>query len=238
VISVIEAFRDRGLATPFTAEVLGRAGVSETLVSRVLQSMRELELVDENGMPTDTFERLRQARGEEEYKARLLAWLQDTYQEILKFADPENDAVQRVSEAFRGFTPAKQRLRMVTLMLRLFEYAGATTKVATPRESGAPRRVYVGPRSAPRIREPVQRLDPPRIRRLEPVLRVPNLPPGLLGLLQQIPTDGGSWTQQRRDDFLRAFEAVLDFTVRVDDGGKEGPQESDGEAWRRPEELR
>jgi hypothetical protein len=41
-----------------------------------------------------------------------------------------------------------------------------------------------------------------------------NLHAGLVGLLQQIPGAGG-WTVERRDNFLRAFTAVLDFSVPV-----------------------
>lgn len=224
VISVIEAFRDRGLATPFTADVLARAGVTETLVQRVLQSLRELNLVTPDGMPTDTFEALRQARGDEEYKGSLQAWLNDTYKEILKFADPQTDSPVRMSEAFRGFTPASQRARMVTLMLRLYEYAGISTQVGTPRESGAPRRVFKGPGAAPRVKEPSKPAER-RQTRAEPVA-VPGLPPGLLGLIQQIPTGGKSWTKAKRDDFLTAFTAVLDYTVPLGDGSSDSGEES------------
>ena len=41
------------------------------------------------------------------------------------------------------------------------------------------------------------------------------LPPGLVGLLQQIPRGGKGWTQETRDNFLTAFTAVLDFTVPI-----------------------
>ena len=35
-----------------------------------------------------------------------------------------------------------------------------------------------------------------------------------------IPT-GGSWTTARRTAFLKAFEAMLDFTIEIDDTPKE-----------------
>jgi Family of unknown function (DUF5343) len=219
VISVIEAFRDRGLTSPFTTDVLLRAGVPETLTQRVLQTLRELELVDEIGNPTQQFEGLKQARGDEEYKARLQAWLQSAYEEILQFTNPNEDSPQRVGEAFRGFTPASQRARMVTLMLRLYEYAGMPTKIASSRaENGAQRRVHKGPQSAPKIREAQQLRS---LRAPLPKPSTPDLPPGLLGLLQQIPTDGKAWSKDKRDNFLNAFTAVLDYTVPVGDGSSE-----------------
>jgi len=41
-----------------------------------------------------------------------------------------------------------------------------------------------------------------------------DVPPALIGLIRQIPAKRG-WTEQRRDEFIRAFTAVLDFTVPV-----------------------
>jgi len=60
---------------------------------------------------------------------------------------------------------------------------------------------------------------------------IPNdLPPGLVGLLRQIPAAEAGWTKGTRDAFLAAFSAVLDFTVPVVDlwaGSDGGDEEAD-----------
>ena len=77
------------------------------------------------------------------------------------------------------------------------------------------KRIHKGPKSAPRP-APVRGGDPASRGKLGPPLGVATeLPPALVGLLQQIPLSQGSWTASERDGFLQAFEAVLDFTIRV-----------------------
>jgi hypothetical protein len=45
--------------------------------------------------------------------------------------------------------------------------------------------------------------------------------------LQQIPTDGRGWTQETRDNFLKAFSAVLDFSVPIRPVGLEDLTDAD-----------
>lgn len=129
IIDLLEAYRDRGLGTPFTPDVLARAGVSDGLTARVMASLRLLDLIDKEGMPTEQLLALAQARGDEEYKTALAGWLRETYSDVLNFADLEHDSPDRITEAFRGYTPAGQRSRMVTLMLGLFRYAGIIKEI-------------------------------------------------------------------------------------------------------------
>src|SRR5438046_220756 len=109
IIEVIEGFRDRGFAVPFTSDVLVRAGVSESVVPRTLQSLRLLDLINDEGNPTETLEAFRRTRGQDEYKAALQDWLRNVYADVLQFTDPAVDALQRITEAFRGYTPQGQR---------------------------------------------------------------------------------------------------------------------------------
>lgn len=219
VISIIEGYRERGLSVPFTLEVLTRAGVTESLAPRTLQALKLLELVADDGQPTETFQRLRVARGDE-YRTALQDWLRNVYAGVLQFADPASDSPEKVSEAFRGYAPVGQRERMVVLMRGLFEYAGLIT--AEARREHKPRVVRRSASDSPRVRS-----DTTAARRASPATRTPprhttainadGLPPAIAGLLQEIPRRGASWTSARRDDFLAAFRALLDFSVPVDD---------------------
>jgi hypothetical protein len=213
VTTIIDAVRARGLGTPITLDVLVRAGITETLAPRTLASLKVLDLVDEDGHPTTQLTLLKEARGDEELKARLQEWVQGVYAEVLQYADPATDDVVRISEAFRGYKPDGQRARMTTLLLGLWQYAGLPVAETTSPKS-APRRAM----RATSTRTPgaaKQRRTPPS-GQTAAVPAVPaGLPPGLVGLIQQIPTDGKGWTKATRDTFLSAFTAVLDFTVPI-----------------------
>ncbi|MEY2568520.1 MAG: hypothetical protein QOE35_3049 [Actinomycetota bacterium] len=212
VIGVIEGYRDRGFATPFTADVLIRAGVTVTLAPRTLQSLKQLDLLDPDGTPTEQFELLRRARGEEEFKERVQAWLRSVYSEILQYADPATDPPTRVAEAFRGYQPAGQRNRMVTLMWGLFEYAGIAAppkeRPTSPVRKASPRAVKAAAKATAKGRS----YGGGYAQAASAQADNDGLPAGLVGLLRQIPRKGG-WTRDTRDNFLRAFTAVLDFSV-------------------------
>lgn len=205
----ISAFRDRGLGLPITADVLTRAGVPESIARRTLQSLRELELVDKQGWPTDTFEAMRQARGDEEYKTLLQNWLRDVYADVLRYGDPSTDILDKIQEAFRTYEPAGQRKSMASLLVGLWRYAGLQV-AATENDGSRPDSARQAQPRSPRKRtsqKPKGQFGP----------AVEGLSPGLVGLLHEIPKPGDSWTSNRRDSFLKAFEAILDFTTRVDD---------------------
>src|SRR5476649_805149 len=58
ILEVMDRYRNRGLQSPIDAEVLGRIGISDSLIPRTLQALRTLDLVDEDGKPSATFEGL------------------------------------------------------------------------------------------------------------------------------------------------------------------------------------
>ncbi|MBO6693599.1 MAG: DUF5343 domain-containing protein, partial [Parvibaculum sp.] len=74
IVDLITRNRSRGLPFPLTVESLGRVGVSDSLVSRTLQALVVLDLIDEKGNPTAIFEKIRLAP-ESEYKQRMQEWL-------------------------------------------------------------------------------------------------------------------------------------------------------------------
>lgn len=219
--AALSAFRDRGLGLPITADVLTRAGVPESIARRTLQSLRELELVDKQGQPTATFEAMRQARGDEEYKALLQEWLRDVYADVLQYGDPSVDVLDKVQEAFRTYEPVGQRKSMASLLVGLWRYAGLQVAAAENRDSRS-----VSTRQA-RSRSPRKRVSQTPKGQLGSATG--NLPPGLVGLLHEIPKPGDSWTSDRRDSFLKAFEAILDFTIRVDDTPAQVAQSEESE---------
>jgi len=217
----IETFRDRGFS-PLTPDALIRAGVPESLARRTVQSLRLLDLVDDDGKPTAQFEALRQARGEDEFQARMQEWIRGAYADVLQYVDPSTDSYDRVVEAFRTFEPHGQRRSMASLLVGLWRRAGLPTEAIgvggastedsarAPRKRTQAKKIGSVSRSASvaksSTRSQSQQSD-----------STSELPPGLVGLLQQIPKGGKPWTLETRSAFLEAFTAVLNFTVPVGD---------------------
>lgn len=220
-IAAIEAYRERGFGTPVTPETLTRAGVPESIAPRTLNSLKALELIDESGEPSPQFQALRQARGEEEYRTRLQEWIRAVYAEVLQYADPSEHSPDRVAEAFRTYEPAGQRKAMAGLLVGLWKFAGLSVPDSSS-GGGVPARKSLQRAAGRRTARPTQKPKP-----LQPANDNSDLPSGLVGLLRQIPRAGSSWTSSRRDEFVRAFRAVLDFSVPIDDEEPVGQEDDE-----------
>ncbi len=141
VKSVIERHRQVKLPT-ITPDVLLRMGVTESLAPRSLQALRLLDLVDDQGQPTPTFEAIRKAPTEE-LAPRLAELVRQAYEPVFAVIDPTTATVQQIADAFRGFHPPGQRERMVSRFMGLMAYAGmietAPKRTPGPRQTRAPR---------------------------------------------------------------------------------------------------
>ena len=230
--TAIDAFRDRGLGTPITGEVLVRAGVQETIASRTLQTLKLLGLVEDDGHPTEQFKVLKAARGNEEFRSLLQEWVKGAYAEILTYGDPSKDSYERIVEAFRGYQPDGQRRAMASLLIGLWRYAELplADDVARPPKSDRQqplRKTSKGTRTKQASRtqqsaEPSRRSEsPPRASGGE------SLPPALLGLLHQLPVEDMSWTKTQKSAFLTAIDAVLDFIFDLRDDTEASGSELD-----------
>ena len=218
MIEVIDRYRDRGLTLPITTEVLERAGVPESLSQRTLQALRLLNFIDAEGNPSSELERLSRAP-EGEWQQGLQEMLTAAYGEVFKFVDLSKDGIDRVRDAFRPFNPRGQQERMVTLFLGLCEWAGmdVTAAAASRKKPGGVADANGKVKARPARRSPtVVKTDkhPPQRQRAQgSTAGASDLPPGLVGLLQEVPRDGKGWTEDTRDRFIDAFTAVLNFTV-------------------------
>lgn len=230
VLSIIDRFRNRGLQAPIDLEVLVRAGVSDSLAPRTLQALKLLDLIDEAGNPTDTFEALRLARGEE-YQQRFAEFLRGAYSDVFQYVDPAEDDEESVRDAFRAYEPRGQQGRMVSLFLAMAEHAGLRDPARfTGGNGGRPptsrRATAPAPRPRPARATPERETPPPAYSPPPPPSgygqaggvgrsAAEGLPPAVAGLLASLPAEGEAWTQTKRDRFLATFSAVLDFVYPV-----------------------
>ena len=205
---VIDRYRNRGLTTPINAVVLGRAGISDSLIPRVLQALVTFDLIDESGMPTPILEGLRVA-AEADFQPMLAQWLKATYADVFAFVDPTHDDETRVRDAFRNYQPIGQQSRMVTLFQGLCAAAGLMPeKPSTPRQSSSPR-----PRAAVVSARGSTSKNPPK--NPPPLNSGSNLPPALAGMMASLPAKNVGWTKEDRDKWVNAFQVVLDLDIPI-----------------------
>ena len=212
VLTVVDAFRERGLQTPFTTDVLVRAGVTEALANRTFAALQILDFVDEKGDPTDVLNALRLAPTDE-FSDRLAEHIRSAYAPIFAFSDPAEDSPQRVRDAFRGYQPIGQQQRMVTLFLGLCERAGIiepTPKRQAVSGSTPRARVVAQPRKQPKpSRKPAGETGDAPHEHDEG-----RIPGPLLALMRLLPTEG-HWTAADRKRWLDLFEITLNYLIVV-----------------------
>jgi len=221
VVALIEGYRDKGYSTPFTPAVLAKAGVEESLINRTIATLKMLDLIEEDGSPTEQFEALKLARGDDEYKKRLAAWLTDVYAPILAYWNPATDPLNDLAHAFRGYKPEGQRLRMVSLMSALFKYAGiieqgtSTAKVSKPVKRAPTKKSPSGNSGSGARSGKVNDNSANNGNGASNNFSPGDLPPSVAGLIQELPKNR-IWTSTDRDDWLAAIAFMINRSYKVD----------------------
>jgi hypothetical protein len=217
VLDVIERYRHRGLRTPFTLELMLQVGVPDGAAHRTLQALKLLDLIDDDGQPTEALEDLKRV-SEAEYAPRFEEIVRAAYDTVFSVVDPATATPIAVRDAFRFYKPDSQQERMVTLFLALCEESsivehgpkrrGRTKKPVTAKPS-APRR-----EAASTVRAPTPTITPTPTVGHSPQ-RV-GLHPILVGVLQELP-EASHWTVAKRDRWLAAVTSAVDLLYTVDE---------------------
>lgn len=219
ILELIERHRNKGLPQVVDADVLARAGISDSLIPRTLQALKTLDLLTEDGRPSQVFEGIRLAPTAE-YQQRLTEWLNAAYADALSYVDPATDDEVAMRDAFRKYIPTGQQARMVTLFMGLFTAAGVMpqrAKAAPPKRT-AQANGSAKPKSGPTNYQKAAVRSLSGQRQPQNETRAPNfggsLPPAIAGLLASLPANG-QWTQVQRDKFMAAFPVMLDFAFEI-----------------------
>jgi len=223
VIAVIRRLRERGLPETLTMQEITRVGVSEGNASRTLQALKFLKLVDEEGHRTQTFDRLGRVPTSE-YAEVFGEIIKEAYRDVFTIVDPAEATDVEINDAFRYYHPQAQRGRMVTLFRGLCQEVGLV--------AGGPPETRKRTRSV-KADKPLTASHSANLRRpqietsntLETIGTLNGNSAGvgqeyalLQGLLQQLPSNK-KWTQERRDRWLQAFTASVDFLIDIESEG-------------------
>lgn len=208
VLTVVRHFRNRDVPERLTPTNLVQIGVSENLVGRVLRALQFLGLVDAGFGTTREFRAIPSAT-DEQYQEILGGLIRNAYADIFRLVDVANAPTEVLNNAFRPYSPAGQRERMVILFNELCREAGMRVS---------------GTEEEPKITAPRMRLQPKRdIRQDRGPARPARTPsqgvnPTISALLEQLPQVGETWTRDSRDRWVRALEGILDLLYPAANG--------------------
>ncbi len=222
--ALISRLRNRGWNDPLdSTELVNRLDIPIGSVSRVSIALRFLKLIDEDGHPTDTAKRLREA-DEEEYAQVLGDLLKSAYKDVFyKISDISTASDDEISNAFRLFRPTSQKERMVTLFKALCQEAGLIPESKTPRVRAKVRFVAKTqvPNSGEKKHDNHDEDDEDKSS-IAPNEEVGVRPPRtsgnsryqlLHGFVDTLPEDG-TWTAEEHKSWLDAIVALTNFLVK------------------------
>jgi hypothetical protein len=158
ITAVLEKYRETGLGGgPITTSHVQRLSMGQEVARRVVLSLRQLELIDDDDNPLPALITFKKASSSE-YKQILAAHLLDVYSAVFAITgqDLSGKSVAQLEDAFRDFKPDSLRRRMVTCFVGLCEYVGIVEASPKSKPTGGS-----APRHRPVTRTPQRKPEVP-----------------------------------------------------------------------------
>lgn len=220
VITVLRRLRKGTLPDVLDHQSIQRIGISKGIAGRTLAAIQFLGIIDEMGNKTQTHDRLSKA-STNDYPEVLAEALRDAYSEVFKVLDPSSATDVDFHDAFRGFEPAKQRGRMVSLFTGLCQeaniMAGEPTIVQRRTAETLPKAQNGSNDKSAKSEQDGKSVDapPPLSQGQHQVLSTPSIPYEMIAVIfKKLPQDG-KWSTVDRDLWLKGLEVALAMEIKV-----------------------
>jgi hypothetical protein len=211
VLSVVRRYREHGAPKTIDLTEITRVGVSEGNASRTLVAMKFLGLVEKDGKLSDKFTLLNKATTDE-YPNVLADIVRGGYSDIFTILNPSNATEIQITDAFRGYEPGKQRSRMVQLFIGLCQEAKIMEGKPTIVEGRkyTPSTPSTGNGGEKKKHQQVDFQQPPKVTNYWSIK--------FDQYLEDLPTsDKRVWTKTKRDKWINAVTAMLDYLIEVNE---------------------
>jgi hypothetical protein len=209
VTAVLHRLRSRNLPDRVDGEYLRDAGVPEGTVGRTLFALRFLDLITNDGQPSQALRSIHTST-DEEYRTILSGLIREAYTDVFNVVDPAEDSQASILNVFRRFTPASQRNRMVIFFLGMCREAGIPTLDVPRQRAMSEPRPASRTRPQGRVRRPPAQ-QPPSGRGGQTPPATTDVHPALLGLIQSLPSPGQPLSSERREHWISMARATLTF---------------------------
>ena len=209
VISVLRKFRESGLPWPLTAESLTHIGISQGNAPRTLATLKFLGLVDDDGERTKDMDSLAKA-SEQEYREVLAEIVKSAYSYVFSILDPSTANDLQLNDAFRRYSPQKQRGRMVTLFIGLCKESNIIEGQPTVIERSA------SATKRSRLRDALPIIVRSSSGQANPNYSLNKWAEKLKPMLEKLPDiDKAEWSSGARSRWINALSAFLDLYITV-----------------------
>src|SRR5579883_1332607 len=105
ILAIIRRCRERGLPSQITPQELSKLGVADGNIGRVAQTLRFLDLIDEQYNRTQKTYDIEKAQTEK-YPEVIAQIIKEAYHSIFEYIDPAVDTDIAIADQFKHYKPA------------------------------------------------------------------------------------------------------------------------------------
>lgn len=222
ILMLVHRLRERGLPEVLDHREIVKLGIPEESSARVRKAMQFLGFMNAENKQTPNFQKLGRAT-DDEYPELLKTMLEEAYTDVFQSIGDVSLAQEKdFNNAFRYYDPQGQRPAMIRLFMAMCQEAsmlpeGAVTKVGVKRTPRTVKNRIVGRKDAQET-EGIKPSDQPAqsegFERKDSASAEYGKYQLMQVLLKQLPS-GGTWTQKRHDQWLKAVETSVDLLIEI-----------------------
>lgn len=220
LLHLIERMADDGTPPRIDRTFLSGSEGSKT---QVLAALRSLKFIDTDGNVTTLLAEI--VKNPSSRAPTIKQLLETFYPEPVQLGSI-NATQGQLEDAFRAYGIKGDTMRKaVAFYLRAAEFSGVpvSPNFKTPsiqRADGTPTRKTAPKRTAPTARRSAVETE-------DDGVNLPQIHPGLVAVLADLPTHGRSWTSEAKTRWMLVFETMIDYAIPITDEDAEPADEAE-----------